>query len=155
MLYLTGTAEKIVSPAALEIMPGQASVTLIRVTRFVAVRDTLPVRQQRGTLVERSRYSPKIKYLAEETCCQVSNQKHRKAKLRQAVQLSSDLAVFKFKVIMGPGAVSLGIPPGQAIVLDFTGWIGPPQYQHMADSAPRSINDDRLRTWTVSSVHEQ
>jgi hypothetical protein len=32
-------------------------------------------------------------------------------------------------------------------------WIGPPVYQHMADNAPGSINDDRVRTWTVSSAH--
>jgi NAD(P)H-flavin reductase len=33
-------------------------------------------------------------------------------------------------------------------------WIGPPVYQHMANDAPGSINDDRVRTWTVSSAHE-
>lgn len=76
------------------------------------------------------------------------------ALLQNAVQLSSDLAVCRFKLITKSGVNDLSIRPGQAIVLDFMNWIGPPLYQHMADTTPRSLNDDRVCTWTVSSNHE-
>ena len=155
ILYLTGTAENIVGPLALKIMTRHASLTSVNVTGFTFVRDALPVRQQTGTSPERSPYSPKVKYLVDEVGSQVGGTQQHKAQLQEAVQLSSDLAVFKFKINSTSGATVLKIRPGQAIVLDFMDWIGPPQYQHMANSAPGSINDDRVRTWTVSSAHEE
>ncbi|KAB8224314.1 hypothetical protein BDV33DRAFT_188289 [Aspergillus novoparasiticus] len=155
ILYLTGTAKTLIGPLALEVMTRHTALTSVNVTGFVFVRDALPVRQQDGTPVERSPYSPKIKYLVEETGAQSRDNKEHKAKLQEAVQVSPDLAVFKFQVISKPGAGDLRIRPGQAIVLDFMDWIGPPQYQHMQDTAPNSINDDRVRTWTVSSAHEE
>jgi hypothetical protein len=69
-------------------------------------------------------------------------------------EFSSDIATFRFEV-MSKGSQGLKIRPGEAIVLDFTDWIGPPVYQHMANDAPWSINDDRVRRWTVSSAHER
>jgi NAD(P)H-flavin reductase len=156
ILYLTGTAENAVGPPALKIMTRHASLTSVNVTGYTFVQDALPVRQQTGTSVERSPYSPKVKYLVEEEMgSQMGGAAQHKAELQEAVQISSNLAVFKFKVISSPGANDLRIHPGQAIVLDFMDWIGPPQYQHMANSAPGSINDDRVRTWTVSSAHEE
>jgi NAD(P)H-flavin reductase len=154
VLYLTGIAENHVGPAASKIMTRHSSLTTVKVTGYTLMRDALPVRQQSGTSVERSPYSPKVKYLVDETGSETGNVEGHKAHLQEAVQLSSDLAVFKFKVNTNPGTPGLKIRPGQAIVLDFMDWIGPPRYRHMADSAPESINDDRVRTWTVSSAHE-
>ncbi|KAJ5369274.1 uncharacterized protein N7496_009034 [Penicillium cataractarum] len=154
ILYLTGTAENHVGPAALKIMARHASLTTVKVTGYTLVKNALPVRQQPRTSVERSPYSPKIKYLVEETESETSDYEGHQAYLQEAVQLSFDLAVFKFKVATKPGASGINIRPGQAIVLDFMDWMGPPRYQHMANSAPESINDDRVRTWTVSSAHE-
>lgn len=155
ILYLTGTAENFVGPPALKIMERHASITTVKATGFVFVRNALPVRQRQNTSVERSPYSPKVKYLVEESALQTGDHDQHRAQLQEATQLSPDLAVFKFQVISKPGAGDLRIRPGQAIVLDFMDWIGPPQYQHMANSAPASINDDRVRTWTVSSAHEE
>ncbi|GAD93153.1 oxidoreductase, FAD-binding, putative [Paecilomyces variotii No. 5] len=154
ILYLTGTAENLVGPPALEVMTRHAGITLLRTTGFIIVRDALPIRQQTGTSVERSPYSPKIKYLVEETASQSDTSGQYKAHLESATQLSEDLAVFRFRVAVKAGAENINIRPGQAIVLDFMDWMGPPQYHHMADSNPQMMNDDRLRTWTVSSSHE-
>lgn len=154
ILYTTGLAENLVGPSAVKIMARHTAITSMQVTAFVFVRDALPVRQQPGTTVERSRYSPNVKYLVEEMGNQASSAVQCRARLQDAVQTSSDLAVFRFKVITKSGVSDLSVRPGQAIVLDFIDWIGPPQYQHMADSAPRSPNDNRVRTWTVSSTHE-
>lgn len=154
VLYLTGTAEHLVGPEALAVMVKHASVTVMKTTGFIFVRDALPVRQQFGTEVERSPYSPKVKYLVEEPEGQAGAIGAHKARLTCATQLSHDLAVFRFKVTTKPGVEPIRIRPGQAIALDFMDWIGPPAYQHMANSAPGSVNDDRVRTWTVSSAHE-
>jgi len=77
----------------------------------------------------------------------------RPVQLTHALQLTDDIAVFRFELVPSPNVQGLSIRPGQAIVLDFMDWIGPPGYGHMADAAPGSINDDRVRTWTVSSAH--
>lgn len=154
ILYMTGIAENLVGPSAVKIMARHTAIMSMQVTAFVFVQDALPVRQQPGTLVERSPYSPKIKYLVEESEGQADSAEQCRAQLENAVRISSDLAVFRFKVIAKSGFSDLIIQPGQAIILDFMRWMGPPQYRHMADFAPKSLNDDRVRTWTVSSAHE-
>ncbi|KAJ5088912.1 hypothetical protein N7456_012528 [Penicillium angulare] len=154
VLYITGTAESLVGQDAVKIMKGQSAITLIQVTGFKFVKDALPLRQQYDTPVERSPYSPKVKYLIEESGAEFNNYSAHKAELESAIQLSDDLAVFRFKIHTNSAAQNLSIRSGQAIVLDFMSWIGPPKYQHMSNSKPSLLNDDRVRTWTVSSSHE-
>ncbi|KAL4927665.1 uncharacterized protein BDV17DRAFT_292406 [Aspergillus undulatus] len=156
VLYLTGKAEVVIGPPAMEIMSRHACIVVLEVTGYTLVRDALPVRQRPGSVVRRSPYSPKVKYLVEEAQAQSGSSSNSRAQLESARQLSVDLAVFRFKVLSMPGGTvnPVKIRPGQAIVLNFMDWLGPPQYQHMADSAPGSLNDDRVRTWTVSSAHE-
>lgn len=154
VLYLTGTAENIVGPQALKIMSRHAAITVMKVTGFTFVKDALPVRQQFGAPVVRSPYSPKIKYLVEEAEAESNDTGVRKAELKSVTQLSNDLAVFKFGVHPHEGVIKLRIRPGQAIVLDFMAWMGPPQYQHMSNAKPSLLNDDRVRTWTVSKVDD-
>jgi ferredoxin-NADP reductase len=154
VLYMTGTAKNIVGQEALKIMKKHAAITVMQVSGFTFVKDAMPLRQQVGTSVERSPYSPKVKYLVEESGAESSENADYKAVLESAVQLSENLAVFKFSVPPHKGSKKLEIRPGQAIALDFMDWIGPPQYQHMSNAKPSLINDDRIRTWTVSSAHE-
>ncbi|KAJ0421734.1 hypothetical protein BJY00DRAFT_323032 [Aspergillus carlsbadensis] len=155
VLYLTGRARNLIGDKAREVMSRHASVTVLETTGYTLVTGALPVRQRSGSKVGRSPYSPKVRYLVEEAESELGGSIAHKALLGSAIQLSSDLAKFRFKVLPKPGAAALRICPGQAIVLDFMDWLGPPQYRHMADSAPGSINDDRVRTWTVSSSHEE
>lgn len=154
VLYLTGTAENIVGQDALKIMKRHSAITVVKVTGFTFVKDALPLRQQSGTPIERSPYSPKIKYLVEESGAELGQTGGRKAELKSATQLSHDLAVFKFSVPPLDGANKLRIRPGQAVVLDFMDWMGRPQYRHMSNAKPSLLNDDRVRTWTVSNAHE-
>ncbi|KAJ5259629.1 hypothetical protein N7478_012610 [Penicillium angulare] len=154
VLYMTGTAENLVGQDALKIMKGQSAVTLIKVTGFRFIENALPLRQQEDIHVERSPYSPKVKYLIEEYGTECNDYNAHKAELDSVIQLSDNLAVFRFKIHSNAGAKKLSIRPGQAIVLDFMNWIGPPQYQHMSNAKPSLLNDDRVRTWTVSSAHD-
>lgn len=156
VLYLTGNAKVLVGQEAQDIMPRQACVVTMQTTGYTFVKDAMPVRQRPGTAVEPSPYSPKIKYLADEPEAVAASAAGRKARVVAATQLEHDLAVFRFAVDNSKNATAepLRIRPGQAVVLDFMDWVGPPTYRHMANDAPGSINDDRVRTWTVSSAHE-
>lgn len=148
ILYLTGTAKTLVDDEAKRIMPRQQVLTTVRVMGFVLVRDALPVRQKSKSVAQQSPYSPPVKYLAEE-------QQHETAledtyvTLKKIKPLSQTLATFTFGV-----SRRVHIVPGQTAIMDFTELMGKRDYQHMAfPGKETSVNDDRIRTWTVSSAH--
>lgn len=155
ILCITGTAQVLVGESATNLMARQACLLTIETTGYTFIENALPFRQAPETEPERSSYSPKVKYLVDEPeALSAAFSSGHKAQLTSAVQLSSDIAVFGFDLKTKEGTAGLKIRPGQAVVLDFMDWIGPPQYKHMANDKPESINDDRVRTWTVSSAHE-
>lgn len=157
MLYLTGTAQVLTGPAAMEIMPRQACLTVIKVTGYTFVHNALPVRQGPGTHTERSPYSPKVKYLCaklEGRSTAEAESDRLKARLTHATQFAHNIAVLRFEIIGPPGG-SRGLEdttgPGRRA--RFHGLGRSTSYKHMANDAPGSINDDRVRTWIVSSAH--
>ncbi|TFY77799.1 hypothetical protein EWM64_g6218, partial [Hericium alpestre] len=151
VLYLTGTATTLVGDAALALMPRQKMLTAITVTGYAFVHDALPVRQRPETTPIRSPYSPPIKLLREEMgeAGRLFDQESTTVLLRRIEILSPTLATFEWEV---DGEKPLAIQPGQAAILDFSDFLGKPGYQHMAPLAPSSVNDDRIRTWTVSDA---
>ena len=148
ILYVTGIARNIVGPSAQSLMPRQNVLTTLFITGFVFIRDALPVRQAPGSDVERSPYSPPIRLLAEEAKDQASLiSSDIQALLTSIHPLSTDLAEFTFEV-----SSPVKIVPGQTAVLDFSQLLGSQQYTHMAmPGSEASLNDDRIRTWTISS----
>ncbi|KAI0040826.1 hypothetical protein FA95DRAFT_1683589 [Auriscalpium vulgare] len=154
ILYLTGRAQTLVGPPALKIMPRQDVLTTIEVTGAVLVRNALPVRQRPGSKVEPSPYSPLVKLLAEELTVAPGTRllgEDVQVQLRSVELHSPTLATFRWNLLgSGPG---LQIQPGQAAILNLAPLLGKPAYQHMAPMRPSSINDDRVRTWTISSAH--
>lgn len=66
ILYMTGIAENLVGPPAAKVIARHTAITSMQVKAFVFVRHALPVRQQPGTSVERSPYSPQVKYRGRE-----------------------------------------------------------------------------------------
>ena len=149
ILYLTGDARTLVGPEAYAVMPLQNVLTLVYATGYVFVRDALPVRQRPGTEPTRSPYSPPIRLLAEETADGSSTFFDQDAIVTLTrIQLhSQDLATFVWET-----ARPISIEPGQSAILDFSDLVGARQYAHMAPTNPASVNDDRVRTWTVSSA---
>lgn len=148
VLYLTGDAHNIIGPAAQRLMPRINALTTIHVTGYILVEDALPVRQKPGTQVERSPYSPPVRHLAEEissTYFVDNTQEMPKVTLVRIEMHSRDIATFTFE-----SPTRVGIVPGQAAILDFKSFVGALSYQHMAPGDPTSVNDDRIRTWTVS-----
>ncbi|KAK7029443.1 hypothetical protein VNI00_014577 [Paramarasmius palmivorus] len=150
VLYLTGTAENLYGAEARNIMMLQNRLTKIYVTGFVYVEDALTVRQRPGILPERSPYSPPIKFLIEE-CSNLKlfdEEDSVKAVLSSVDLHSENVATFTWE-----SSKELGINPGQAIILDLAPFLGTARYQHMAPRKPSSVNDNHIRTWTVSSAH--
>ncbi|KAF5348526.1 hypothetical protein D9756_009680 [Leucocoprinus leucothites] len=148
VLYLTGSAENVVGSDANDIMPFQPAITLIHTTGMIFVREALPLRQKEGTSNIASPYSPPIRLLTEEASMSLFREDNRPtATLTKITLHSSDVATFTWE-----SSKELQISPGQAIILDCSSFLGARQYQHMAPYNPKSVNDDRIRTWTVSSA---
>ncbi|KAJ7252076.1 hypothetical protein B0H12DRAFT_622770 [Mycena haematopus] len=148
ILYLTGGAENLLGAEASKLMPFQKALTTVYVTGYTLVRNALPVRQRNGTSPERSPYSPPIHLLAEEVPSATLWTKSKKATaLLSRIEIHSrSIATFTWE-----SSVDLDIKPGQAIIMDMSPLVGVPAYRHMAPGQPTSLNDDSIRTWTVSS----
>jgi ferredoxin-NADP reductase len=150
ILYITGRARTLIGTEAEALMRRQKVLTTVTTTGYTFVRDALPLRQDPNIPVVMSPYSPPVKFLVEETPSASNHFFENTHVLLTGVDLlSQDLAVFRFE-IQGP---AVEISPGQSIALDFTDFVGPQQYAHMNPWKPTSLNDDRIRTWTVSSAH--
>lgn len=147
LLYVTGIAHNLVGAPAQAIMPSQNALTTIEITGYIFIEDALPVRQREGTDPQRSMYSPPVKLLKEEQASSTyfSTEDAIHVTLSRIRLHSSDLATFTFE-----SPHKLNIIPGQAAILDFTSLLGASSYRHMASESPNSVNDDRIRTWTVS-----
>ncbi|KAH7885648.1 hypothetical protein F5I97DRAFT_1810448 [Phlebopus sp. FC_14] len=148
ILYLTGHAQNIVGAEAQRLMPRTNALTTLYVTGFIFVSDALPVRQRPGSVANRSPYSPPTRLLAEETYSTYFDDSttQRSVTLASVELHSRDLATFTFE-----SPSPLEITPGQTAILDFKSFIGPLSYRHMAPENPIVVNDDRIRTWTISS----
>ncbi|KAJ7049914.1 hypothetical protein C8F01DRAFT_1180916 [Mycena amicta] len=147
ILYLTGDAENLVGEQALELMPFQKALTTVYVTGYTLVRDALPVRQRAGA--ERSPYSPPIRLLAAESSHSIFlNQTAYPTALLTRIDIHSPtIATFTWS-----SSIELRVLPGQAIIMDMAPLVGIPAYRHMAPGKPTSVNDDSVRTWTISSI---
>lgn len=150
ILYLTGDADNHVGPDAQKIMPRQNALTSIFVTGYALVNQALPFRQRLYSNVERSPYSPPVRLLASEQLRKGHTSSDASAILTRIQIHHPTIATFTWKP-----SQKLAIKPGQAVVMDFTSLIGQVPYQHMAASNPVSVNDDRIRTWTVSGVRDE
>ncbi|KAL5482684.1 hypothetical protein ACEPAI_9278 [Sanghuangporus weigelae] len=148
VLYITGTARNLIGAEAQALMPRQNVLTTLYAEAFMFVRNALPVRQRPGTDVGRSPYSPPIKLLAEEKELRETHVLDDVFVILVGIKLlSPTLATFTFETDK-----PVKIEPGQAVALDFTDLFGASQYAHMAPGREASLNDDRIRTWTVSSA---
>ncbi|KAG6872999.1 hypothetical protein C0995_004131 [Termitomyces sp. Mi166 len=149
ILYLTGVATNLIGAAAHHIMPlhTQNTLTTIHVTGFTLVADALPIRQRPGSTPISSPYSPPVRLLAEEPggATRIDDSTVLLTKIEMH---SLTIATFSWTP-----SEKLNILSGQAAILDFTPLLGARGYQHMAPLQPTSVNDDRFRTWTVSSTN--
>lgn len=147
LLYVTGVAHNLVGAPAQAIMPSQNALTTIEITGYTFIEDALPVRQREGTESQLSPYTPPAKLLREEqaSATYFGEEDNVHVTLSRIELHSFDLATFTFE-----SPHKIDIIPGQAAILDFTSFLGTSTYRHMAPENPTLVNDDRIRTWTVS-----
>lgn len=151
VLYVTGTAEILAGKKAAELLPGSNLAVKISIQQSRFVRGGLAFR---GEKKEQSPYNPRVWPLASEGNVRAgifnsttwpSSQIF--ARLMQKTLLSPTIARFTFSV-SGPG---VNYNAGQWVALDFKAELDV-GYEHMRDEDPSSLNDDFVRTFTISSM---
>ncbi|KAK4635827.1 hypothetical protein CLAFUW4_02052 [Fulvia fulva] len=143
MLYMTGTTEILFGKDAGAYLPRSNLCVKLTLTDARFVKQALPFR---GILGDRSPYNPVVRYLASEKAPARTDQTTlQQAKLLSQTKLTPTVSRFKFSL-----QNAATYRPGQYVTFDFSKEldIG---YSHMRDDDPRSINDDFIRTFTVSS----
>jgi ferredoxin-NADP reductase len=149
VLYVSGTASILVGDEATALLPRTKLAIKVTVASARYVHAGLPFR---GVFIEYSPYNPPVRYLLSERApaATLSGGKSLSAVLSGRQILTPNVARFTFK-LTAPLPKGGGWKPGQHVTLDFSEELDM-GYSHMADHAPQSINDDFVRTFTVSSA---
>ena len=149
MLYLTGMTSTLIGADAAALLPRSNLAVKITVTSARFVASALPFRGEPG---QRSPYNPRVRYLTTEkppTHSSSADGATQQAHLLRQTPLTPTISRFTFAL---PNNNNLTPhKAGQYVTLDFSPHldIG---YSHMRDDDPGSINDDFVRTFTVSSA---
>ncbi|KAL9057725.1 MAG: hypothetical protein Q9162_002199 [Coniocarpon cinnabarinum] len=144
VLYVTGKTETFFGKDANRVIPRSNLAVKLTVTAARFVRQGLPFR---GEPVEPSPYNPRVRPLAEEAERGFDKDKAatNSVKLLEQTPITPSISRFKFSLNNPVAYVA-----GQWVALDFSDELDP-GYRHMQDDDPTSLNDDYVRTFTVSS----
>ncbi|KAF2669924.1 oxidoreductase-like protein [Microthyrium microscopicum] len=144
VLYITGTAEVLIGDKADEFLPRTNLAVKITIIEARHVENGLPFRGRAG---EESPYNPHVRLLASEgnVASKFEKQSQKHVLLVSSEELSPTLSRYRFR-----SEEPVKYKPGQWAAFDFSEEldIG---YSHMRDDDPTSLNDDFVRTFTVSS----
>jgi hypothetical protein len=164
VLYITGTTEVLIGSAASALLAKTKLAVRLTITTHTLVASGLPFRGHNlplspsDPLDGRSPYNPRVRYLLSETPPTGTNPTDASpaqgpppttASLLAATRLTPTITRYRF-ALLDP----LAAPPqtaGQHVLLDFSSELDM-GYAHMRDDDPGSLNDDYLRTFTVSSA---
>ncbi|KAI5866208.1 hypothetical protein GGS23DRAFT_617302 [Durotheca rogersii] len=155
VLYLTGRATVLAGAEAAACMPRAALAVRIDVAEARFVRDGLPFR---GAALDDSPYNPAVWQLAGEAGPAPADRDRAVATAALVSRETLTPSISRYALRLEPGAdrgegggrgASPTWLPGQHVTLDFSGeldcgWI------HMRDEDPQSLNDDFVRTFTIS-----
>ena len=148
VLYVTGTTEIVVGREAAALLCRSNLAVKLNIDAARYVRKGLSFR---GAFSEFSPYNPSVRFLESERALpdlQATDRDAPSAKLVKKDLLTPTIARFRFS--MSGGNVSRQRKPGQYVALAFEDDLGA-GYSHMRNDDPRSLNDDYVRTFTVSS----
>ncbi|KAI1380315.1 hypothetical protein F4677DRAFT_406408 [Hypoxylon crocopeplum] len=154
VLYITGRTTILVGEKAAACIPRTKLAVKIEVTEARFVRDGLPFR---GVPIDYSPYNPAVRHLTtekESTADMEDSGAIATASLVSRKVLTSTISRYVFKLVdTGTGAKKRrplkAWLPGHHVTLDFAPELDM-GYSHMRDDDPQSLNDDFVRTFTVS-----
>ncbi|KAJ3112679.1 hypothetical protein HDU96_004309 [Phlyctochytrium bullatum] len=141
MLYVTGKAENLFDDEAQALMPRVSRLTRIQITGYVFAKHALGLT---ATRTDFSPYNPPVRYMAHEPQSLFADASIT-ARIVKSTLLSADISTFDIEL-----AEPVLYKPGQYAIFDFSQVLRK-EYRHMADEKPGSLNDDLLRTWTITS----
>ncbi|KAH3938981.1 hypothetical protein HBH70_125500 [Parastagonospora nodorum] len=143
VLYTTGTASILVGTEAAKLLPGSNLAVKIDLISTRHVQNGIPFR---GTPHDPSPYNPRVRPLASEGNIRSNLSTLSIATLTKKTLITPSTGRFAFSV-----SPAITYTSGQWIALDFKEEldIG---YEHMRDDDPTSLNDDFVRTFTISSA---
>jgi NAD(P)H-flavin reductase len=152
VLYVTGNTEVLVGADAGKLIAKSNLAVSLKITGARLVENGLPFR---GKLMEdasqgRSPYNPRVRYLTTEKTDELGQGGvPTTAKLLKKTKLTPTIHRYRFALsdsrIFGPWK------PGQYVAMDLSAEMDM-GYSHMRDDNPTSLNDDYIRTFTVSSI---
>ncbi|KAG0245674.1 hypothetical protein BGX31_006670 [Mortierella sp. GBA43] len=142
LLHLTGRGRIFVGQDAQALYPHTQRCVQVTIDDYVIRKDALPFRMKTREL---SPYNPTVSSGQHRIVSQDS-EKRVSATLSNITRHTEDLATFRFTT-----SRPIRYIPGQYAVLDLSQFntVG---YRHMAPNDPQSLNDDYVRTWTISSA---
>ncbi|KAH8601449.1 oxidoreductase-like protein [Bisporella sp. PMI_857] len=144
VIYVTGTTQILVGKSASGLIAHTNLAVKLQVKALRFVSSGLAFRGEAG---EPSPYNPPVRYLSIEDSRTLGEGQNTQAALISKDILSPTIARLRFRV-SDPAKSTW--KSGQYVALSFQDELDM-GYSHMRDNAPRSLNDDFLRTFTVSS----
>jgi ferredoxin-NADP reductase len=144
VLHITGIAEILMGEKANALIPRTNVVIKIKLVDTRLIRQGLSFRGKAG---EPSPYNPPVKLLATEgnLGANFGSQPEGTATLIDKDDITPTITRYRFRA-----SHPVKYRPGQWVALDFSEELNM-GYSHMRDDDPTSLNDDFVRTFTVSS----
>ncbi|KAK6537283.1 hypothetical protein TWF694_011476 [Orbilia ellipsospora] len=151
MLYLTGAVEILIGDDAEKEMNRSKLAVKFTVIEARYIKGALGLRLAKEDDVKWSPYNPMIRYLTSEPKGQhtTTGQTGMTARLLKKEKLADTVARFTFQ-LSGKRDKSQLWRGGQYVMLNFEDEMSA-GYRHMDDSDPQGLNDDYIRSFTVSS----
>lgn len=151
VLFLTGTTDVLVGQKAADVIPHS---NLAVVFSVVVARHVCEGLAFRGQDLQPSPYNPPVRPLVSERKGNVpvadSSQSFPTVKLVKYTRITPTVARFRFAFAEDSPTSNVVHRPGQWAALDFSAALYH-GYSHMKDDDPQLINDDFIRTFTISS----
>jgi len=144
VLYLTGSAEILIGKAASDILGHTKLAVKFTVDALRYVASGLGFR---GRPAGDSPYNPPVRLLKTESRLAIRENDNMRATLVSRTAFSPTIAQFRFELSPNPGKAWKA---GQYVTLAFDEELDN-GYSHMRDDDPQSLNDDFVRTFTISS----
>jgi NAD(P)H-flavin reductase/predicted pyridoxine 5'-phosphate oxidase superfamily flavin-nucleotide-binding protein len=153
VLYLSGRAEILIGADATAVLPHSKVAVKITVEAARFVSDGLPFR---GRLLDPSPYNPPVRQLAREIGGTVDGRSGgiAVATLIRSYRITPTVSRHTFRLSPDPSSPQANLTPwrpGQHVTLDFSAQLDQ-GWSHMRDHDPASLNDDYIRSFTISSA---